>query len=236
MISFALESHDLELVLRMSAAMLVGAIVGLERQYHQRVAGTRTNALVAAGAAAFTIGGAALTTSTEAQAHVAAQIVSGIGFLGAGVIFKEGLSVHGLNTAATIWCSAAIGTLFGMGQYFLGLVTGAIVLITNVALRPLAVRLHPMQPPTREQGICYNIVLEFAVERQAGIRELLLEQFAASPMTVIGLESGAGATPSRARLVAMVRGVGPNDDLIEQAIAKLNAAHELSAVSWTLST
>jgi putative Mg2+ transporter-C (MgtC) family protein len=236
MIGFNNGSRELEFVLRMGSALLVGCAVGLERQYHQRIAGTRTNALVAAGAAAFTMAGAALTTNMDSQARIAAQIVSGIGFLGAGVIFKEGANVHGLNTAATIWCSAAIGTLFGMGQYFLGLLTGAIVLVTNVALRPLAVKLHPMQPPTKEQGVCYSLVVDCPVERQGETRELLLQQFASTPLTVIGLESKTASTPSRAKVVVSVRCVGRHDEVVEQAIRTVSAGNDIQSASWTLST
>jgi putative Mg2+ transporter-C (MgtC) family protein len=236
MIGFSTGNHDLDLVLRMGSALLVGAAVGLERQFHQRVAGTRTNALVAAGAAAFIVSAAALTNNLDSQARIAAQIVSGIGFLGAGVIFKEGVFVHGLNTAATIWCSAAIGTLFGMGQYFLGLLTGAIVIFTNVVLRPLALKLSPMAPPTREQGVIYTLVLDCPVERQLEARELLLKEFEASPLTVTGLESAPGATASRAKVAASLRAVGRHDESIEKAIAAISALHDIRAASWNMST
>ena len=236
MTGFSTGNHDLDLVLRMGSALLVGAAVGLERQFHQRVAGTRTNALVAAGAAAFVISAAALTNNLDSQARIAAQIVSGIGFLGAGVIFKEGVYVHGLNTAATIWCSAAIGTLFGMGQYFLGLLTGVIVVFTNVVLRPLALRLSPMAPPTREQGVIYTLVMDCPAEHQQEARELLLKQFEGSPLTVTGLESGAGATASRAKIAASLRTVGRHDELMEKAIAAMSALHDIRAASWNMST
>jgi putative Mg2+ transporter-C (MgtC) family protein len=236
MMGFTTGNHEIDLILRMGSALLVGGLVGLERQFHQRVAGTRTNALVAAGAAAFTMAGAALTTNIDSQARIAGQIVSGIGFLGAGVIFKEGVNVHGLNTAATIWCSAAIGTLFGMGQYFLGLLTGLIVLITNVALRPLALKLHPMRPPTKEQGICYTLVVDCPVERQGAAREVLVKQFEGSELTLIGLESTAGSTPSRAKVSASVRSVGRYDEVVEKAIAAVSALQDVQAASWTMST
>src|ERR1700761_6282575 len=92
----------------LATAFVLGTLIGAERQYRQRTAGLRTNVLVAVGAAAFVdiaqrIGGA------NAAVTVIAYVVSGIGFLGAGVIMQEGLNVRGLNTAATLWCSAAVG-------------------------------------------------------------------------------------------------------------------------------
>ncbi len=235
MIGLSTGNRELDLIFRMSSALIVGLLVGLERQLHQRVAGTRTNALVAAGAAAFTMAGAALTSNPDSQARIAAQIVSGIGFLGAGVIFKEGVTVHGLNTAATIWCSAAIGTLFGLGQYVLGLSTGAIVLITNIALRPLSYKLHPLQPPTSEQGVTYTITVDCASQDQMTVRECLLRQFEGTPLTVYGVESSPGQLPSQAKVVMNVRGVGRRDALVENAVRGLSAAGGIAAASWTLS-
>jgi uncharacterized membrane protein YhiD involved in acid resistance len=94
----------------------------MERQWRQRMAGTRTNALVAAGAAAFVMAGSLLVYDPAGRGRIASYVVSGVGFLGAGVIFKDGASVRGLNTAATIWCSASIGVLAGLGApHFLSL-------------------------------------------------------------------------------------------------------------------
>lgn len=92
----------------LSVAFALGALIGFERQWRQRLAGLRTNTLVALGAAIFMVF-SALFPGGQAPTRVAAQVISGIGFLGAGVIFKEGLNVRGLNTAATLWCSAAVG-------------------------------------------------------------------------------------------------------------------------------
>src|SRR5262245_64787831 len=117
---------------RLTLGALLGAAIGLERQVRQRLAGLRTNALVSIGAAAF-VALAAMTPEESSPTRVAAQVVSGIGFLGAGVIFREGLSVRGLNTAATLWCSAAVGILAGMGFYGAALLTTIAVIVTNSA-------------------------------------------------------------------------------------------------------
>ncbi len=96
---------------RFAVALVFGALIGLERQWRQRMAGTRTNALVAGGAAAFVMSGVLVHGDPTAQGRIASYVVSGVGFLGAGVIFRESTQVHGLNTAATIWCSAAVGVV-----------------------------------------------------------------------------------------------------------------------------
>jgi putative Mg2+ transporter-C (MgtC) family protein len=101
--------------INLGVATLLGAAIGFERQWRQRMAGLRTNTLVAIGAASFVIF-ESLFPDNVSPTRVAAQVVSGIGFLGAGIIFREGLQVSGLNTAATLWCSAAVGLLAGSGK------------------------------------------------------------------------------------------------------------------------
>jgi putative Mg2+ transporter-C (MgtC) family protein len=131
--------------------------------------GTRTNALVAAGAAAFVMCGLLLDNDPSARG----RIVSGVGFLGAGVIFKDGARVRGLNTAATIWCSAAIGALTGLGSFHLALALAQAVLFTNMVLRPLAYRLHPVLPEANPAETLYELKLDCKVSAAAHVRALL---------------------------------------------------------------
>lgn len=127
-------------ILNLLLAMCLGAVIGAERQWRQRMAGLRTNALVATGAALFIL--SSMTTDPSSPGRVAAQIVSGIGFLGAGVIMREGLNIRGLNTAATLWCSAAIGVLCGLGQYWDALIATLVILCANILLREAAQRIN----------------------------------------------------------------------------------------------
>src|SRR6202163_323507 len=127
--------------IRLVGALFFGALVGAERQWRQRMAGLRTNALVAAGAAMFVML-SAFAAHPDDSFRIAGQVVSGIGFLGAGVILRNGLNITGLNTAATLWCSAAIGTLAGYGMYG-SAVTGAVAVIAaNICLRPIGKALN----------------------------------------------------------------------------------------------
>ncbi|MES5893545.1 MULTISPECIES: MgtC/SapB family protein [Bacillus cereus group] len=128
---------ELDILLRLLVAILVGAMIGLERQWHNCIAGLRTNILVSVGAALFVLL-SVLTPTDNTPTRIASQIVSGIGFLGAGVIMKDGLTVRGLDTAATLWCSAAVGTLAGSG-YLLIAITGTILIVSiNSLLRPVS--------------------------------------------------------------------------------------------------
>ena len=127
-----------ELVTRILLAAGLSAVLGLEREYHQKPAGLRTNMLIGIGSTLFTIlslsFGQPNLGSTD---RVAAQIVTGIGFLGAGAILRYPRSIHGLTTAATIWVNAAIGTAVGVGMTGLALGTTVVTLLVLVALTPL---------------------------------------------------------------------------------------------------
>jgi putative Mg2+ transporter-C (MgtC) family protein len=123
----------IDLTLRLLAAAGLGAALGLEREYHHKPAGLRTNILIALGSALFTIVSIELARSGGTSDRVAAQIVTGVGFIGGGAILRNGDSVRGMTTAATIWVNAAIGMAVGTGA--LGLATSA----TIVALIVLAV-------------------------------------------------------------------------------------------------
>lgn len=132
-----------ELLVRIIVAAVLGAAVGLEREVHGHQAGTRTNLLVALGSAAFTvlsIHGFGPGTSSQPvdPSRIAAQIVTGIGFLGAGAILKHGASVRGLTTAAGLWAVAAIGMAAGTGAYVIAVGATAIVIISLWPLRAVS--------------------------------------------------------------------------------------------------
>ncbi len=142
---------DLELVLRLLGAALLGAAVGLEREIRNQPAGLRTQLLVALGACLFTlisaygfeafVGEGADPQFVFDPTRIAAQIVTGIGFLGAGAILRYGMNVRGLTTAASLWVVAALGMAIGLGAYLIASVTVAIALLALVGLRPLRTRL-----------------------------------------------------------------------------------------------
>ncbi len=140
-------------IVRLLAALALGAIIGAERQLRQRLAGLRTNALVAAGSALFVLV-TALSDDPEGTARIAAQVVSGIGFLGAGVIMREGLNVRGLNTAATLWCSAAVGVLSGLGQLVEASVGAIAILGANIVLRGMTQRINRQDVKSARRTKC----------------------------------------------------------------------------------
>lgn len=223
----------LEFVLRLFTAVLLGSLVGMERQWRQRMAGTRTNALVAAGASAFVMSSFVLHGDPSASGRVISYVVSGVGFLGAGVIFKDGANVRGLNTAATIWCSAAIGVLSGIGAWTFALILGAVVVMTNILLRPLAYRLHPVLPEAEPIESTYEIEVITRASEEISLRGLLL---ASVQETAVSLQSMYSeiSPDERATLRAEVRSVGLRNDLVEQIVMRLSVDERVRSVRWAV--
>ena len=120
----------------LATAFVLGGLIGLERQYRQRTAGLRTNVLVALGAAIF-VDMANRMGGHDAATHVVAYVVSGVGFLGAGAIMREEGSIRGVNTAATIWGSAAVGACAGADLIFEAIIATVFLLAANTLLRPV---------------------------------------------------------------------------------------------------
>jgi len=138
------------ILLRFLLAFFCGLAIGSERQIHHRTAGLRTNILVAIGACAFVICDLINHSNFNSDLRISAQIVTGIGFIGGGVILKDGFNIKGLTTAATLWCSAAAGMLAGAGHFEVAGIVALLVMCVNSFLRPLSVFLNKVSPDKRE--------------------------------------------------------------------------------------
>jgi putative Mg2+ transporter-C (MgtC) family protein len=126
-----------EFTIRLIAAMAAGVLIGFERQWHHKSAGLRTNTLVAIGSAFYVLLSINLTQENGDATRIIGQVVTGIGFLGAGIIFREGINVRGLTTAATVWCSSAIGCMAAAGYYGETLIATIAIIAVNSLLIPL---------------------------------------------------------------------------------------------------
>ncbi len=124
---------QLEQFIGVVAAVVLGAIIGYERQVRGHPAGLHTNALVSLGSAAFVVTGL-LVGDPSGPARVAGQVVTGVGFLCAGVIMHQGVTVRGINTAATVWCASAVGVLAGFAQLWWAALVTLLVVIANYTL------------------------------------------------------------------------------------------------------
>src|SRR5271154_396107 len=157
---------------RLGLALALGSVIGFERQWNQKMAGLRTNALVALGACGFVVFSGVVGQGDPTR--VAAQVVSGIGFLGAGIIMREGVNIHGLNTAATLWCSAMVGTFAGGGFWAPSAAAAGFVVMTNLFLRPLVQKLNRRALNATDAETHYTVALTCKNSEEAHIRSLLL--------------------------------------------------------------
>lgn len=220
-------------LINLTVATLLGASIGFERQWRQRMAGLRTNTLVAIGAASF-VAFASLFPGAENSMRVAAQVVSGIGFLGAGIIFREGMQVTGLNTAATLWCSAAVGVLAGSGHPLeAGAATGFVILV-NLVLRPV-VRLINRQPMAQvETDLCYKVRVVCRSPEEAHVRALLLQGTTGGQLSLRHLESTDIEGNGRVEVYAHLTAHAQSDAVLEQVVGRLSLEPTVSAAGWSV--
>ncbi|MEI8373749.1 MAG: MgtC/SapB family protein [Planctomycetota bacterium] len=219
-------------LLALGAALGMGLLIGLERQIGQHPAGLRTNALVCAGAALYVLLARSLDHGSE-TARVVAQVVSGVGFLGGGVILREGLTVRGLTTAATLWCSAAVGSLCGADLiYQAGIATGAI-LATNCFLNPVSRWIDRKAAKRVYVDTSYRLKIVCAMAEERHIRRMLADQIAAQRnMTLHGIGIHATDHSDRGLVVADVEMHVRDEHVLQEVIAQLNADPSTSSVSW----
>lgn len=223
----------LEMFIRVGLATLLGVAIGIERQWRSRMAGLQTMALVSMGAALFLILGAYTFSRDADPTRVAAQIVSGIGFLGAGVIMKQGSSVTGLNTAATLWATAAVGALAGAWMWREAIAGAAIIIAGNAFLHPLGARMDRVRFNTgREKPPAdYVFEVECASGAEARVRALVMAQLSA--LQLKSLSSVGTTTPNAVRLHAEFSAAARDDAVLEDAVRTLSIDPEVSSVRWT---
>jgi putative Mg2+ transporter-C (MgtC) family protein len=217
--------------LNLAVALGLSAIIGFERQWRNRLAGLRTNTLVAVGAASFVIF-EQLIDDQSSPTRVAAQVVSGIGFLGAGLIFREGLSVRGLNTAATLWCSAAIGVIAGAGYPFYAAIATGFVVFVNWLLRPIVsfINRHPLTATELEAG--YRVSVTCRSPDEAHVRALLLQGLAGCGLTLRRLDSTDLEGSARVLVTAFTTTSHRVDDEVEKIVGRLSLEPTVSAARW----
>lgn len=220
-----------EIVLNLLLATLIGAAIGLERQWRQRFIGLSTNALVALGAASFT-SLSLLFTDDASPTRMAAQVVSGIGFLGAGVIMREGLNVRGLNTAATLWCSAAVGSLAGAGLFLLALAGAFGVIATNTVLRPLTRALLRTRERASTESDEYTFEVVAGEKSEHIVRGLLVQSIANADMTLRAITASKSRQESVTLRAELAAPPGARVDVLERIVQRLGLDPKVRSVRW----
>jgi putative Mg2+ transporter-C (MgtC) family protein len=226
---------DIEFGLRLASGLGAGVLIGVERQWRQRGAGLQTNALVAGGACLFVLLQSVLVSAPNNQDRIVAQVVSGVGFLGAGVIMRDGLNVRGVNTAATLWCAAAVGSLAGAGFYTYTVVGAIAVVVVNLALRPVGHLVKRQPGAAEEDETAYVFRAICRSKREAHVRSLVVQAMVGQPLCLRAvhsedLESGSDLVEVRADLVSPHR----NDAGLEDAVSRLSLEPGVTAVTWAV--
>lgn len=238
-----LTMQTLELSLRVVAAIMLGATIGLERQWRSRMAGIRTNSLVSGGSALFVVLGAyGFEGVTADPTRVAAQVVSGIGFLGAGVILREGLNIRGLNTAATLWCAAAIGSLAGAGLYILALVGAIVVVAANTVMRPVSKLVNSRRRPLvveinddddgPVQPVEYILEAKTNDKSEHRIRALVMQAVNRPELILRSIQSSSGKNSRVTVHADLLASAGADDAVLERAVQRISLDPKVMSVRW----
>ncbi len=226
--------EKLDFATRLFVALAFGAAIGVERQWRQKTAGLRTNTLVSMGSAAFVL--LSLKIGGDATGRIASYIVSGIGFLGAGVIMKDGVSIQGLNTAATIWCSAAVGALCGIGMFLEAAIMSVAVMLTHIVLRPIGVQLSRftfIKSVTVQTDYLFTIKCKTDVENH--IRVLLMQMLGNDEKVLLkSLSSDENHDVSGVIITAEIKAAVPQDSLMERVASRLTIEDKVTKVSWEI--
>lgn len=174
-------------IIRIFFSLLLGFFIGLERQLTGHVAGIRINVLICMGTCFFML--FPMIYASEEMYRIASYIVSGVGFLCSGVIFKDSASVRGINTAATLWCTAAIGILASTGMFAIAGIATAVLVLSNILFRPLARKINPIIGDDESEKQ-YRISITCLEEAEQEIRSLLINSNTCKTLYLNNLESG----------------------------------------------
>jgi putative Mg2+ transporter-C (MgtC) family protein len=222
----------LDTLISLLTAFVFGTLIGAERQYRQRSAGLRTNVLVAVGASAF-VDLAYRLSGPDGAVRVIAYVVSGIGFLGAGAIMKEGMNVRGLNTAATLWASAAVGCCAGADMVAQAALLTLFVLGGNTLLRPLVKAIDRIPIDVQASEASYDVLVTTDADSVASVRELLLEKLAAAnyPVRDVDVVYRAGDT---AEIVATLVSQSIEPEELDAVVASLASQPGVRHATWSV--
>lgn len=231
-----MEADWQKITLRLFVALICGILIGLERQWHQRSAGLRTNVLVSIGAAGFTLFGT-MDHDVQSLARIVSQIVSGIGFLGAGAIMRDGFNVRGLNTAATLWCSAAVGVFSGGGFFLAGFIFSSFVMLVNIILRPLIPFIQTSKDPNVQSNavsIYYSLELKCEHHQESQARSIVLQSAAIHPILLKSMETEQDQETKIVSMVCIFKASEQCDDFLELLVSALLLEPRITSVKWRM--
>ena len=218
-------------------AFILGAVVGAERELRRHhEAGLRTNSLVAGGAALF-VSVAQMVDHEGSPTRVAGQVVSGIGFLAGGVIIRDGMSIQGLTTAATLWCCAAIGVLAGSGFLLPAVIGTALILVLHTLIRPVKFRLESWLKKTKAEPAKhhtgYHLRVVCGIGHEQTVRAKVLDAVRGhAALSLRGLHGEPGSRAGERIVTGEIHATEPADALLEGIVAGLSAVESVSSAGW----
>ena len=220
----------LDFTIRLFAAIVFGFIIGLERQIRGHYTGVRTNVLVCLGSCMFVL--FPMIIGSEEVVRSAAQVITGVGFLGSGIIFKDGTNIRGINTAATIWCTAAIGMITSSGKITFAAIATLILILSNVGLRILVSNVDP-RFGLDEDGEIYMISITCKEETEFLLRAMIMDAAKKSTFILLELES-EDLMGEKVEISAKFLSEKRRDDIAEDLIARISLEEGVVNVGWKI--
>jgi putative Mg2+ transporter-C (MgtC) family protein len=233
-LAWLLSSAFVHTLAGLGTAFVLATLIGAERQWRQRTAGLRTNVLVAVGAAAFADLGTRLL-GADGATRIISYIVSGIGFLGAGVILKEGTQIRGLNTAATLWCSAAVGAFAGVGFLGEAVAVSFFVVAGNTLLRPLVNYINRLPIDTQTTEARYRVHLVTDHRKVSAARDILDETLEKVGYPILEIET-VSESETQVELAAILIPSSADPVVLDAVVAQLEKSPPVYSATWSVST
>ena len=228
-----------DFAIHLAVATVLGAIIGLERQYTRHAAGILTNLIVCVGAFSFTAF-SFLVNVTEIKdiTRVAAQVVSGIGFLGAGVILREGGNIRGLNTAATVWASGAVGILCCLDNMLYATMVAAAIVVLHLVLHPLSHKLDKLRrydQKDKNAEALYKISVVCPEEQELEMRKHIMKIITEEPDALLhNLETVNTSDENNRKIRAYITTRTNDDSLIENLLTKVGKNESIISAGWKI--
>jgi putative Mg2+ transporter-C (MgtC) family protein len=228
--------YGIDLLVRVGLAVLLGVAIGIERQWRSRLTGLQTMALVSMGAALFVVLGAYSFHPNSNPAQVAGSIATGIGFLGGGVIVKQGMSVTGLNTAATLWATGAIGALAGAWMWREAVTGACIVIVVNGFLHPLGKRMDRVrfEPLREEQPADHRIEVVCRTEAVDRVRARVIDVLGETGLQLRSIGAVPTSAPEQTGVQAELGTDQRDDSQLENAVRILGGEPGVRSAAWSL--
>ncbi len=224
--------------LRLIIAILLGFIVGLERQWTKHQAGILTNVIVCVGAYSYSAFSYIAYDSNVDVTRIAAQVVCGIGFLGAGLILRDGTNIRGLSTAATIWATAAIGILCTVSNIFFSIIVAFAIVLLHLVLHPLSSYIDKRKNYNKERvsraECLYKISIKCTEESETDIRSHLVKTIRNKNDILLHNLESVTTDDSNVKIRAYVTTVKKNDEIIENLLIHIGKDPGIISAGWKI--